>query len=375
MRVFCTTILLLGTGCLGDDNRPQIDDPLVPEMDGIGEFGELVPVHGVHRVAAVCDQRAWDILPDTKHLDVAVVQTSTGASVFGVPKAGGAVRGFRVDQRGDAFDRDVTTIRDDRNYTAVSASVAAGRLVVASVVDDKIAIDIVRDDLGAVHGLGDVSGSLATDVPMITSRDQQVALVGGPFGVFANGFTGATWATTGETAVTKSSITSLTSTKYLDDAVFAWSTDTKECNLQHFATGSTSTRKFGCEGARISMNETDARGMLVFEEAGNVFRSNIYLGGGDELQVKVPVAEIARSPRVVFDGTYHWVSYIDARGDVVVGFVDERGNLVSRALEGTAPAENDAYDLAVFANGVWVVGVNDDGFGAQRMCIQDKLDQ
>lgn len=363
-------MLILGGGCaLGDDNRPtEPNDPLLPE-----EMGEVDDLGGISaRIAAVCDEKTWDIVPDTKHLDVAVVQTATGASVFGVPKDGGAVRGFRVDQRGDAFDRDMVAIREDRNYTSVSASVAADRLVVASVVGDKVAIDIVRDDLGAVHGLGDVSGSLVTDVPVVTSRDEQIALVGGSFGVFANGFTGGLWESTGEVEVSKAAITSLTATSYLDDAIFAWSTDTKECFVQRYASRDTANLKFGCEGARISMNDADGSGMLVFEEAGLIYRTDIYLGAQSNLANKVRIADMASSPRVVFDGEHHWISYINARGEVVVGFVDERGNLVSRSLAGTTPSEPDAYELAVFGNGVWVVDVDTDGFGAQRMCIREQ---
>jgi hypothetical protein len=369
MRLFCA-MLALGSGCaFGDDNtvdpfEPDLD---LPDMDNMGELGEPQPSN---LVAGVCDQKTWDLFPDTKHLDVAVVATGAGATVFGVPKDGGAVRGFRVDQRGDAFDRDMIEIRGDRNYTSVSASVAAGRLVVSSVVGDKVALDIVRDDLGAIHQLGDVSGELIT--PVTTSRDQQVAVVGGPFGVVANGFTGALWESAGQTELSKSAINSLTATKYFEDVVFAYSTDIKECHLTQFASRKSAMMKNGCDNARIAMNEAHERGFVVFEEAGDVFRAQLLMHTDAVFQPKQRVAETASSPRVVFDGTYHWVSYINLHGDLVVGFIDAQGNLRSRALEGTRPSHPDAYDLAVFGNGVWVVDVDTDGFGAQRMCVVEQ---
>ena len=52
--------------------------------------------------------------------------------------------------------------------------------------------------------------------------------------------------------------------------------------------------------------------------------------------------------------------------------VDDKGRLNSRALEGTRPEAGDAYDLSVFSDGVWVVGVTDLAFGAQRICAVPK---
>ncbi len=365
MRFFCT-LVLIGSGCgFGDDHA--VVEPASPDMDMEDEMGEIGdPV--VPLIADVCDQRTWDIPADTKQLDLAVVQTAAGATVFGVPKDGGAVRGFRVDQRADLFDRDMIPIRDDRNYTGVSASTAGGRLIVASVIDDKVALDVVRDDLGARFALGDFSGSLVTDAPITTSRETQVALVGGSFGLTGHAFTGAAWEASAPIDLTKAPIVSMTATAYLDDAMVAWSTSTKECHLQRFASRKESVREFGCDGVRIAVNPAADSGMLVYEENGLVYRTDIRVGAESELANKVRLAEVASSPRVAFDGSRYWISYVDGHGDVVVGFVDDKGRLNSRALEGTRPDVGDAYDLAVFSGGVWVVGVSDLAFGAQRIC-------
>ncbi len=367
MRFFYA-LMLVGTGCGFGDNHtivePPSPDPGMGMDDEMGELGDPV----TPLIAAVCDQRTWDIAADAKQLDLAVVQTAAGATVFGVPKDGGAVRGFRVDQRGDLFDRDMVAIREDRNYTGVSASTAAGRLVLASVVGDKVAIDIVRDDLGARFALGDFSGSLVTDAPMATSRENQVALVGGPNGLTANAFTGAAWEASAPIDLTKAPIVSMTAAAYLDDVMVAWSTDAKECHLQRFASRKESARAFACNSARLAVNPARKTGMLVYVDDGNVYRTDIRVGAESELTNRLQVAAVASSPRVAFDGTRYWISYIDGHGDVIVGFVDDTGRLNSRALQGTRP-DVDSYDLSVFGDGVWVVGVNDQtAFGAQRIC-------
>jgi hypothetical protein len=328
-----------------------------------GEVGEVTPMP---LKSSVCDIKKWDITPDAKDLDVQVVRTETGATVFTVPKDGGAVRGFRLDQRGDLFDRDMLTLRDDRNYTGVSASIAGDRLIVASVVGDTVAIDMVRDDLGARHGLGEVSGTL--EAPVVTSRANHLALVGGREGLVANGFALQTWESTGPFTVTKDPIVSITAAPYFSDTILAWSTENKTCHLQRFGGKKESVGQFACNDARIAMNEADLYGQLVFVEDGTLYRSDILIGRPSELGGKIRIAENASSPRVVFDGTRFWISYINAHGDVVAGFLD-KGRLASRALEGMRPSP-EAYDLAVFSDGPWLVDVHATAFAAVRMCAK-----
>ena len=124
---------------------------------------------------------------------------------------------------------------------------------------------------------------------------------------------------------------------------------------------------FGCEQARIAVHPFGKLGMLVFVEDGNIYRSDLEIGDVNQLTSKVRIAEAARSPRVAFDGTRFWISYIDAHGAVVVGFIDNDGRLSSRGLD-TIPTVEDAYDLAVFNGGVWIVGMSDDVFDGRRIC-------
>jgi hypothetical protein len=364
MRLFCT-LILVGSGCAFDAvEGPSPDD--VTENDD-----DVTPEPVAPLIADLCDQRSWEIQPDTKQLDISVVATAAGATVFTVPKEGGAVRGFRVDHRGDLVDREIATVRDDQSYTSVNASIAAGRVVVASTAGERVTMDIVRDDLGAQFRLGELEGSLVSDAPMLTSRATQFALVGGAAGVTANGFVGSDWATTGEPIqLTKSPVVSMTGAARGRDAFLAWSGADRTCHWAQMSSGRHSYRDFGCDDVRMAINPEAVRehSMLVYAEDGSVYRTNLE----SDLTIKQTIAAHGTSPRVVFDGTYYWTSYLNIHGDVVVGFVDDNGTLHSRALEGTRPDHAEAYDLAVFGGGVWIVGVDGNGFGAQRICARPR---
>jgi len=363
-------IVVLSGACVSPEVMPVPGGPgLEPPggMEGMDEIGEdpvtrLVPV--------VCDTRSWStVTPDDKDLDLAVVGTRTGASIFSVAKAGGALRGFQVDGRGEVIgDRAGTTLRADAQYTAVSATLAAERLVVAAVADDKVTLDLVSDNLAAHHELGRFDGTFVGDMPVLPTRDARVAIVGGALGVTATSFAGLFWNQSPTETLTKDAVVSMTATAYRDDAMIAWSTDARQCHLQRFSSRQESVRNFGCEGARIAADARTNTGTLVYEDQGNVMRTDIRVGGESELANRVQLAELASSPRVAFDGQRTWISYLNVHGDLVVGFVDEHGTLISRALEGTRP-QPDAYELAFFADAMWVVSVGELGFGGQRMCV------
>lgn len=361
MRFFCT-LMLVGSGCsFSATELPSPDDST--ENDDVPTPEPVAPL-----IADLCEQKTWDIQPDTKQLDISVVATAAGATVFTVPKDGGAVRGFRVDHRAELFDQTMATVRDDRNYTAVSASIAAGRVVVASTLGDKVAMDILRDDLGDRFGLGDFEGSLVTDAPILTARTTQFALVGGEQGLTASGFAGGEWNASQPIQLTKSPVVSMTGAARANDAYLAWSAADKTCHWMRMSSGEHSYRDFGCADVRMAINPDSVRDhdMIVYAEDGQLFRTNTET----DLTMKIRIAAHGSSPRVVHDGTYYWASYINFHGDLVVGFFDDNGTLHSRALEGTRPAHAEAYDLAVFGDGVWVVGLQDEGFAAQRICAR-----
>jgi hypothetical protein len=71
----------------------------------------------------------------------------------------------------------------------------------------------------------------------------------------------------------------------------------------------------------------------------------------------------------VFDGTNFWVSYLDARGDIVVGFLDANRQPITMALGAPRP-ERLGYELAMIDGSPWVISVDDGGYNAYRMCVE-----
>jgi hypothetical protein len=97
--------------------------------------------------------------------------------------------------------------------------------------------------------------------------------------------------------------------------------------------------------------------------------AEIRVGGESEIANTRLLVDFARAPKIVYDGSRYWVSYINVRQDVVVGYIGGDGTLVSMALEGTQPY-GDGYELAVVNSGVWVFAVDGAGAGAQRLCLK-----
>jgi len=71
----------------------------------------------------------------------------------------------------------------------------------------------------------------------------------------------------------------------------------------------------------------------------------------------------------VFDGSRYWVSYIDARGDVVVGYLDANNQLISMGIVGGKPA-HDAYELVMVDDHPWIFTTDPtNGYMAHRLCL------
>ena len=75
------------------------------------------------------------------------------------------------------------------------------------------------------------------------------------------------------------------------------------------------------------------------------------------------------SPRAVFDGKNFWVSYLDARGDILVGFLDGDRKLVTMSLAGPRP-DDQAYELLLVDGNPWVFALGNEGYTAHRMCVE-----
>lgn len=347
------------------------DNTLVdPEVDNPGEEeGTMVEPHFA---PDVCTARSWPSLPfSERDVDMTVVPTATGAAVFTVDRAGGPLRGFAIDGRGELETKEQGNIlRDDFTFTQVSAAYIDERLITAAVTDEgSVAIDMIRPDLGATYNLSTARGTMVADLPIAQAREQRFATIADANDGIQGIRFDASWQTAGTQTLTAKAPLSITATRYRDDSMIAWSTDST-CHLTRVSAEVSSQRNWACLNGRIAMNTPERTGYMIYEEgADKLMISQIRVGGESEIANTRLFLEHARSPKIVFDGARYWVSYINDRQDVVVGYLNEQGSLVGMALEGTQPMA-EAYELAVIQGAVWVFSIDGAGAGAQRLCLK-----
>ncbi len=363
MRSFLSISLALITGCgdnlAGDPDNVDENGDLSGGVEDDGIVAKLIP--------EVCASRAWpEAFVEAKDSDVAVVPMTHGAAVFAVPKTGGDLRGFLVDGRGLIMGDPTGTKIISGAFTGVSATVTDGRLIVGLVDGNNVAVNVVRDDLGDFRALANVAGSFVGDATVMHARGERITATGGATGMVLSTFD-SQWASTGSQVLARSVPTGMTSTAYGNDAMVAWTTSTG-CNLQRVASNIHSEQSFKCTNARVAADYGARAGQLIYEEGEDLMLSNIVVSSHNEIANQMFLAPRAKAPRITFDGTRYWVSYVNDHSDVVVGYLDENNNLVSTAIEGMRPMQ-DAYELAVVNGAVWVFGLDDTGFNASKLCL------
>src|SRR5213079_199505 len=111
-----------------------------------------------------------------------------------------------------------------------------------------IEIDMIRPDLGARVSLASVQGTFIAG--MGRTRADRFATVGD-----ANGLTGIrfdnAWQQAGTQSLNASGVLSMSSTRYFDDTLVAWSTEST-CTLDRVAAGRVSTRDFTCLDSHVA---------------------------------------------------------------------------------------------------------------------------
>jgi len=158
----------------------------------------------------------------------------------------------------------------------------------------------------------------------------------------------------------------IAATPFGGDAIVAWPT-ANECYVERVMTSTTGTgskQPFACNSPRLASDGVSETS-LVYEAGGGVQLGTITM---DQLAAATStVAANATSPRAVFDGTLTWISYVDAAGEIEVGFLGANG-LVSTTISGGLQPHANAYELAMIGGAVWVVGVDANGFAGYKLC-------
>jgi hypothetical protein len=163
------------------------------------------------------------------------------------------------------------------------------------------------------------------------TNHQHVVVVGGQDGVSVTQFDDE-WSLIGTTLVGATKpVTTMAATQMGDAVIATWSTSAGECYVLQLAThpGTPAGVASACANDRIAANVADDSAKIIFEGNNGIRVMHVAHTqmGGDSVQLRPD----AHSPRIVFDGARYWVSYLDLRGDIIVGFLDEHNQFVSRA--------------------------------------------
>lgn len=333
-------------------------------------FGGTTPAPRL--VPAVCGAVAWTDVPiPALQADLAVASDGNNLAVLAAPRAGGTIVGFTVGPRmvGDATS---TKLALDEPFSSVALG-AAGERYFAAAVDRSAAspiavIERLDPDLGQPFELAKVAGGIVAKPALVTAGRDAIFPVGGTDGVALAGFDDS-WQALGTAHVaTGEPVTGLTATRDAGDALVAWST-ASTCSLvrvEGMAPGPVAQVGAACANPRLAADPTGGTEALVYTDGTDVLFKHFagdQLGRGPEL-----LHSHARAPRIAFDGTRYWVSYVDDHGDVVVGFLDSGEHLTSTALAGTQP-QDDAYELVVLGGAPYVFALDGSGYSAHELCV------
>jgi hypothetical protein len=356
--------MALVAGC--GDNLSADDDLTAPDN---WATDTAAPEMAERLTPKICSAQAFEsVTYDAKDSILRAVPASNGASVFMVPRSGGVLRGFQIDGRGLVIGNPQgQKIRSNVAFTDVSASRVDGRLIVGVVAGIQTSVMAIRDDLQDFRELALVDGTLMGDTAGMHVHNTRVTTTGGASGMQMTTFD-ANWAAMGTEVVARSVPTSMTSAAYGNDAMISWSTPT-ECHVQRIGAGIESMRPFPCTNGRLAVDYAQRGGWLVYERDGGIMIAGIVVDGQNQIASAKPLVRFGTSPRIAYDGAHYWISYIDLRGDVVMGLLDSSGSALDGvAIEGTQPLAG-AYDIAMSGSNPWVFALDGNGLGATKLCI------
>ena len=340
---------------------------------------ETLATHGVNGgsvtvaryVPSVCAVNNWSVPFATPSVDVAITSEHGVTSLLTAPAAGGQLAGFAVDERMSVItDPNATALPVTGAFTAVAASIVNHRVVATGMSGDSARVELFGDVLSDPVDLAKIPATSIAKPPFAQVNDVSVLATGG-----VNGLTFTQVSPNfqlGESLVVGKSaqVTSLSMVQYGLSTLATWSTVNDECYVERIASfvpSQSSHTNVKCDGARIAADTTNDEARIVFEGGGGlrlIHISHMQIGGDS-----VPLRPAAHAPRVAFDGTRYWVSYIDVRGDIVVGFLDQHSQLISTALIGPAPV-GESYELSVIDGRVWVFSLDAlNGYMGHQLCV------
>ena len=371
-RLFACVLLVAACG----DNL--VSDPSDPSLKTTGfEHSTVSGTTAQRLVPAVCSSDSWSVTPPARAVELAVASAHGVTSVFTIPEGGGQLYGFTVDDRMVVTsDPNGTKLQVGDSFSTVSATVFHDQLVTSGVAGDTAYVDLFEHGInGTPKRLGKVGATTLAQSSFLQLVNSTMLVTGGTDGVSltqvgANFDLGATMLVGASAPVT-----SMSASQYGQTILATWTTSNHECYVEHVAgltAGNATHSMVNCDHARIASNINNDDARIVFDGAGGLrlmHVSHMQIGGDS-----VMLRPLASASRVVYDGLHYWVSYIDVRGQIVVGYLDAQSQLVSMAIEGPTPV-GESYELSVIDGRVWVIAQDvQSGYTATQMCLANEVD-
>jgi hypothetical protein len=368
MGRFSSVLVLLLAAC-GDNLEVDPGAPLpLHQVDPDGN-ATATPRY----VPSVCGVQSWTTgLAAIPGMNVSVAArhdvtgVPDGAVVLATPREGGTLTGFVLDTRMDMVSERKLAI--DGAFTQVVASYVNDRLVSTAVQDGAVFMHLLDNDLGNPQYTAKLPGTMVADPAFYKTQADIVMPVAGDDGLWLHRFDDSLEPLDSKLVIPTKPARSMTAAQMGVALFTAWSTDS-ECYMMLTSTfgGGIDTRlPVACHDPRISINQQTSEGVMVFDSPEGVRLMNIYGGqfGGDARVLR----EGTGAARTVHDGTSFWISYLDTRGDIIVGFLDGKRQLVTMSLAHPRP-EAGAYELVMVDGSPWVFSLGVGGYSAYRMCI------
>jgi hypothetical protein len=366
MGRFSAIVLLLAAACGDNLSQPGSGHPppggTTPQPTGDG-----VPT--AFYAPQVCGDLSWTINSRNTAIDISVVPRASGAQVLSVPLAGGSLTGYSLTKAMDMQTVGAQLSISD-TFTTVSASEVNGQLTSTALDASSIRVHVIADDLSSAQQVAKLLPGYISNPAFQTADGVSFVPVADDQGLRIERFNGA-WTNSTMRVATTEPATGLAAAQMDYSTVAAWSTKANCYMMSLFtpAPGPLVTMPEACTDPHLAIDSTSQHGQLVFQGPDGIRMLSTQHTSFDGISQLI--GRDGTAPRVVWDGQRFWISYLDLRGDIVVGFLDggDSGHYVSTGVFGPRPGAS-AYDLVMIAGQVWAVSFDASGYMAHRICVE-----
>jgi hypothetical protein len=343
-------LLLVVTGC----GRLGFDDGASPD----GGTPALVP-------PVMCETQTWDTLafadPD---VDLSVVHTASGVTAVWVANAGSDIYAANIDA---GWQASAGTLIKAGSFRRVSVTSIDGQLITSEGGYGDFKIDTVASDLSGSSEQACPIADLASAPPMLVAGSDRVAMITTDIGMDVIPFDSAFASLASVLSVPSDAAPiGMAATQVGNTVEVVWSTPTT-CYVEQLvdmATGTGAQSSLPCASPQLASNGTIVK--LLFEAPGGV-----YMSAGAPMAISPTTATLfaagANSPRIAYDNQRFWISYRDAGGQIIVGYIAPDGRFLSTPM--SAAAMHDAYQLTLVNGAPWLFTADSSAFAGQRFCI------